>query len=214
MTKMLPIFPLPIVAFPTEDVRLHIFEPRYIQMVNECWEKKKEFVIVTVIDNKLMEYGTSLEIIEIRERYEDGKMDIVTKGRSLVRLLEVIAQIPGKMFHGAIVHFEPLDIIAKASLQQKTIQSMLGFHQELKVTKQYDKPLHELTSYDVGHHVGFTVQEEYRMLTFIKEIERMEYIHRHLATASADTVDELGTVNRIRLNGKFRELNLDDYLDL
>ena len=65
MTNFIPIFPLSIVVYPHEDLNLHIFEPKYKQLIKECFDQKKSFGMPVVIDNKISEWGTLLEIIEI-----------------------------------------------------------------------------------------------------------------------------------------------------
>ncbi len=80
MTNFIPIFPLGIVVFPGEALNLHIFEPRYKEMVTDCFAEVKPFGIPTVLENGVNELGTLLEITEIVEIHADGKMDIRTKG--------------------------------------------------------------------------------------------------------------------------------------
>src|SRR5437868_1316826 len=72
MTNFIPVFPLGIVVFPGETVNLHIFEPRYKQLVNECYAEGKPFGIPTVIDNKLNEMGTLVRVAEIVKVYDNG----------------------------------------------------------------------------------------------------------------------------------------------
>src|SRR3982751_525693 len=96
MTNFIPIFPLGIVVYPGESVNLHIFEPRYKQLVNECHAEDKPFGIPAIIDNKLNEMGTM---------DENGEMDIKTQGVRVFRVLEMIKTIPDKLFSGAIVNY-------------------------------------------------------------------------------------------------------------
>jgi len=56
MTNFIPIFPLGIVVYPGESLNLHIFEPRYRELILECIENSKPFGIPVVIENKLMEF--------------------------------------------------------------------------------------------------------------------------------------------------------------
>src|SRR4051812_4886254 len=105
MTRFVPIFPLDIVVFPGELLNLHIFEPRYKQLINECFADKKPFGIPTVLKNGLSEIGTSVEVLEIVKVYDDGKMDVRTKGLEVFRILEIVKEIPDKLFSGAIVNF-------------------------------------------------------------------------------------------------------------
>ena len=80
MINFIPIFPLGIVLYPGESLNLHIFEPRYKQLITECFAEKKMFGIPTVVNNQLNEMGTLAEIVEISSTYENGEMDIKTKG--------------------------------------------------------------------------------------------------------------------------------------
>ena len=79
MTNFIPIFPLSIVVYPGENLNLHIFEPRYKQLINECHTEGKSFGIPTVINNKLNDIGTLVKITEIVNTHETGEMDIQRK---------------------------------------------------------------------------------------------------------------------------------------
>ena len=96
MTNFIPIFPLSIVVYPGEDLNLHIFEPRYKQLINECHGQKKLFGIPAVIENSLQDFGTLMEITEITKVHENGEMDIKTRGKKVFGCLEVIKEIPEK----------------------------------------------------------------------------------------------------------------------
>ena len=80
MTNFIPIFPLSIVVYPGERLNLHIFEPRYKQLIKECFDGNKPFGIPSVMDEKINEMGTLVQVKEITKEYEDGKMDIKTDG--------------------------------------------------------------------------------------------------------------------------------------
>ena len=80
MTNFIPIFPLNIIIYPGENLNLHIFEPRYKQLINECHKEKKPFGIPSVLQNKVQEYGSMVEIAELTKVYDNGEMDIKTKG--------------------------------------------------------------------------------------------------------------------------------------
>ena len=89
MTNFIPIFPLGIVVYPGEKLNLHIFEPRYRQLILECLESKKAFGIPTVIDDQMKEYGALVYLEEIVKTYENGEMDVVTRGGDVFRILSV-----------------------------------------------------------------------------------------------------------------------------
>ena len=99
MAIELPLFPLDVVLFPGEDLPLHIFEPRYRMMMNECSEQKSPFGIVLVRPNSehLKEepypVGT-LAKIELLDRLEDGRMNLIARGLQRFRILELHRQKP------------------------------------------------------------------------------------------------------------------------
>src|SRR6476620_5313195 len=98
MTNFIPIFPLGIVVYPGESLNLHIFEPRYKQLIKECFEQKKPFGIPPVIENKLKDFGSLVDIIELTTEFDNGEMDIKTRGGKVFRILEVIKEIPDKLY--------------------------------------------------------------------------------------------------------------------
>ena len=81
MTNFIPIFPLSIVVYPGEELNLNIFEPRYKQLISECVTAKKPFGIPAVTGNNMNELGTLVEITELTKTYDNGEMDIRTKGQ-------------------------------------------------------------------------------------------------------------------------------------
>jgi Lon protease-like protein len=83
-----PLFPLPIVALPTESVPLHIFEDRYRRMIEECLLAEREFGIVWLAEDELKQVGCACEIEEVLERMEDGRLNILARGTRPFRLIE------------------------------------------------------------------------------------------------------------------------------
>ncbi len=76
----------------------------------------------------------------------------------------------------------------------------------LKVEKQFKKPDTELLSYDIVHHIGLSLNEEYEILCLLKEVQRLEYLKRHLKKVIGIAQQMESLKDRIQLNGHFREL--------
>ncbi len=210
MTNFIPIFPLELVVFPGEKVNLHIFEDRYKQLISECSREKKNFGIPPVLQNRLAENGTLVEIIEIVNQYDDGRMDITIKGISIYRVLEVIHSVPAKLYSGAIV--KHLQIEDNGSRQtQNVIDDIRELHQMLKVKKTFDKPDEVLKSYDIAHHAGLSLQEEYELLCLLREDQRIEYLRRHLKKMIPMAAGLENLKRKIQLNGHFNELKGFDF---
>ncbi len=207
MINFIPIFPLGIVVYPGEDLNLHIFEPRYKQLINECFTEKKPFGIPTVLKNGLSERGTIVEVKEISEVYPDGKLDIKTKGLKIFTILEVVKDIPGKLFSGAIVNYPQNDETINILLLRKVVNNIRELHSLLKVNKPFPKSDDELKSYDIAHHAGLSLDEEYELHGLLREDQRLEYLKRHIAKL-LPVVNELETLkHRIKLNGHFKNLS-------
>lgn len=212
MTNFIPIFPLGIVVYPGERLNLHIFEPRYKQLISDCTAEKKPFGIPVVINNQLSEIGTLVDITEITTVYENGEMDIKTTGTKVFRVLEVIKHVPDKLYSGAIVNY-PLNIEdeGKKGLMQKVINGIRELHRQLKIEKEFKKPDQQLISYDIAHHAGLSLEGEYELLGLLKEVQRQEYLKRHLAKVLPVMAEMEELKNKIKLNGHFKNLSSLDF---
>jgi Lon protease-like protein len=206
MTNFIPIFPLGIVVYPGEQLNLHIFEPRYKQLINECHTQKKPFGIPTVIDNKLQDYGSLMHIVEISAIQENGEMDIKTRGDKVFRILEIIKEIPDKLYSGAIVNYPDNEEQGNAELMRKVLGGIRDLHRLLKVDKDFTKTDEEIKSYDVAHHIGMTLEEEYELLGLMEERQRQEYLKRHLAKVIPMVAGMEQLKEKIKLNGHFKNL--------
>jgi Lon protease-like protein len=87
--SLLPIFPLDLVLFPGAPLPLHIFEPRYKEMIAECLEEKKPFGMVRAKENAVAEVGCSAVILNVMKRYEDGRLDISSEGKQRFAIVEL-----------------------------------------------------------------------------------------------------------------------------
>jgi Lon protease-like protein len=86
LVRDFPLFPLGLVALPTELVPLHIFEERYKTMIGRCLEEKSEFGIVWMADDGLRPIGCACEIAEVLERMEDGRINLIARGTRPFRI--------------------------------------------------------------------------------------------------------------------------------
>lgn len=212
MTNFIPIFPLGIVIYPGETVNLHIFEERYKQLITECFGEKKAFGIPCVLKEHIGELGALVNITEIVEVYQDGRMDIRVEGAGIFRVLEIVKQVPDKLFSGAIVNHLKNEMSGKNNLMKYVLASVRELHRLLKVNKDFKKPDEELMSYHIAHHAGLTLEEEYELLGLLREDQRLEYLKRHLQKILPMALGIETLKDKIQLNGHFRELkgfNLD-----
>jgi uncharacterized protein len=206
MTNFIPIFPLGIVVYPGESLNLHIFEPRYKQLINECYTAKKPFGIPAVIENKMQEYGSMVEITELSQVYDNGEMDIKTKGVKVFRILEIIKELPDKLYSGAIVNYPDNNEKGIPEVMRKVMAGIRELHQILKVNKDFKKPDEEINVYELAHHVGLSLEQEYELLNLFDERQRQEYLKRHLAKVIPMLAGMEQLKEKIKLNGHFKNL--------
>jgi Lon protease-like protein len=89
VSSLLPIFPLELVLLPGVPLPLHIFEPRYKEMIAECLEQKKPFGVVRASNDGVADIGCTAEIMSVTKKYDDGRMDILTRGVDRFEVIQV-----------------------------------------------------------------------------------------------------------------------------
>jgi Lon protease-like protein len=210
MTNFIPIFPLGIVVYPGEQLNLHIFEPRYKQLINECRQSGRPFGIPAVINNKLGELGTLVELAGVEQEYDNGEMDIRAKGLRVFRVLEIIREVPEKLYSGAIVNYPDNNATGDREMMQRIVRGIKELHRLLEVGKDFKKAEAELVSYDLAHHAGLSLEEEYELLGLMHELQRQEYLKRHLNKVLPMLAEMEKLKEKVRLNGHFRNLSAFD----
>lgn len=208
--KTLPLFPLNIVAFPGERVNLHIFEPRYKELINDCLnadEGENTFGIPTYMDSRVMDFGTEMKVIEIVKEYEDGKMDIRLEGIQVFRIIEFFQLMPFKKYSGARVSLKDNDTEFDFILQEK----MRVLIQELFKEVGLHREIEEFNSFTVAHYIGMTLKQEYELLSTLNETLRVQKIIDHLNKAIPSVKQTKLIRDKIQMNGHFRKLDAPDF---
>ncbi|HYM78677.1 MAG TPA: LON peptidase substrate-binding domain-containing protein [Candidatus Dormibacteraeota bacterium] len=86
---LLPLFPLDVVLLPGTPLPLHIFEPRYKEMIGECLANDAPFGVIRAAEQGIAEVGCTAEIITVTKEYPDGRLDLIAEGRKRFEVLEV-----------------------------------------------------------------------------------------------------------------------------
>ena len=101
---MLALFPLEVVLFPGAPLPLHIFEPRYKEMISECLEQKRPFGMVRAQKDSLAEVGCTAVILNVFKKYEDGRLDIATQGKQRFEIVQLNQE--RAFLQGEVILFE------------------------------------------------------------------------------------------------------------
>ncbi len=197
-----PLFPLGLVALPSELVPLHIFEERYQAMIAHCLEHSSDFGIVWMADDGLREIGCACTIEKVLERMEDGRSNIVVRGERPFRIIERQSHLA---YPAGIVEFledesEPIDEAAATGARDVYADLV-----QRATDREPDREeLAGLDAYGMAATVDFGADAKQGLLELRSENARLRLVARlfRAATKRLDFVDRAQA--RARSNGKVR----------
>jgi Lon protease-like protein len=176
---LLPLFPLDVVLFPGEVLPLHIFEPRYKEMMGELLETKEKFGVVRATEEGMANVGCTAEIVAVTKEYDDGRMDIVTEGRERFEVMEVNRE--RSFFRGEVLYFvdEPEPPAKEQSARLREIHAevltLLGATAELTGD---DGQL----SFAIAASMPFELEFKQKLLAMRSEPKRVEALLENYQT--------------------------------
>jgi len=198
-----PLFPLGLVALPAEFVPLHIFEERYRTMIGLCIDEEREFGIVWATEDGLQPVGCAMEIAQVLERMEDGRINVLTRGTRVFRLIAEQDDLP---YPAGTVEF--LDDEEESEPDEAAGEAARKAYAEL-VEEATDKELEEdeleaMNSYDMAATVDFGLEAKQELLDLRSESARLAFVARlfRAATRRLDFIERAQA--RARSNGKVR----------
>ncbi|MTB52898.1 LON peptidase substrate-binding domain-containing protein [Lewinella sp. W8] len=206
MTEQLALFPLQLVAYPGEGVNLHIFEPRYRQLISDAEEFGITFGIPTVINGSVRPIATEVKLLEVAKRYPSGESDVRTMGERIFLIENFHKVSPNKLYPGGEVRFLELDAAENPSINEEIVFLTREIYELLQVEKEVRDPWAGFTTYDIAHYVGLTLEQEYELLTLINSEERQSFLLDHLRSIKPTIEQKSNIKARAQLNGHFKEL--------
>ncbi len=204
--RTIPLFPLNLVVFPGEKLNLHIFEPRYRQLVRDCLEDDLPFGIPPFLDNQLSELGTEMRLVSVEKSYANGELDIRTRAVGVFRLRQFQRQAPGKLYAAGQVEEVVQDDVPDPLLRQIVTAQVRQLYEALGLKKLLLELAPDYRIFDIAHHVGFSTEQEYQLLATTSEQERQHLVREHLDRTLPVVLETERLKERVRLNGHFKEL--------
>jgi hypothetical protein len=206
MERQIPLFPLSIVTFPGEEVRLHIFEPRYRQLVHDCIQENKSFGIPPYIEGKSLKYGTELLVKEIVKTYEDGKMDIKAQATGWFEIIDFYRIFPGKLYPGGTINEMPWDDDGDIVRSTILCDLIMELYEIMKITNVPIPDPKDFKSWMIIHKLGLNIEQEMELLIISEESEKQGYLIRHLEALIPVVREAENLRKRAELNGHFQNL--------
>jgi Lon protease-like protein len=194
---LLPLFPLKVVLFPGTALPLHIFEPRYMEMIGECLERKHPFGVVLAQENSLV--GCTAEIIKVVQRYDDGRLDIFTEGRQRFEVLNLDRE--RSFLRGEVLPFDDdgeaasQDQASRAIHLQQRLLALAGEHGGLPEAD------HPQLSFQLAAGVPLELDFKQNLLGMRSEKERLEILIRYYEELVPKLQRALKARNRAGGNG-------------
>jgi len=196
----IPLFPLGLVLMPKSRLPLHIFEERYKLMIGECLDHKKEFGVVYFNGSEVRDIGCTARILKVLKRYDDGRMDIFTKGNKRFSIRELNEERP--YLQARVYFFDDVIEPAKDNLQPLALKgfSLLEQLDELG----YDESTHrdmdiedfKSISFLIADNEGFTYEEKQKFLEMTSTYQRL-----NKAVAALENL-----IQRLRLTAKIKKI--------
>jgi len=168
---LLPLFPLEIVLFPGAPLPLHIFEPRYKEMIAECLEQKRPFGMVRAKENALASVGCSATILNVVKKYDDGRLDIAAEG---VQRFEIETLNQERSYlQGEVMFFEDEPSQVGSGPRQTLIQLHEQLFQALGQSAEIKRDADPLT-FQLAHELPVDLDFKQALLEMKSEAERVE----------------------------------------
>lgn len=210
MQGFLRLFPLNCVIFPHEEINLHIFEPRYLQLIGECEEKNEDFGI-PFFQSELRPFGTRVHLKAIKRRYPDGKLDLTAVGIDPFEILKFDSKVESKLYPGGIIKTRHLDFETDEIQKEVLLNRLEAFFTLLGMRPKEEPSQAESITYQVGHKIGLSLNQELELLLIQSEADRQEFLIQHLDHMIDSMEQAQSARKRIQLNGFFRSFDPLDF---
>lgn len=206
MSSILPLFPLQLVVFPGEQLNLHIFEPRYKQLIIECEKEGRSFGIPYVEDNKPKLIGTEVELVAIKKTYPDGKMDVSTLGKGKFKIQNFYKRLENRLYPGGEIERLDTDLNGDIVFYSKIRDMIAELYTFMHIDKDPPDLSEGFTCFDIAHKIGLASHQEYELLTMNSEELRQEYLINHLEKFIPAVKEMENLRKKIQMNGHFKNV--------
>jgi len=178
--SLIPLFPLDVVLFPGTPLPLHIFEPRYKEVIAECLSEHRTFGVVRVLEQGLAEVGCTAEIITVVKEYPDGRLDLVAEGRQRFELVRLNQERSFVQAEVLMIHDEP------GTSPQADTSRVIQLHSELLAIAGAKQDLSaadpsQLSFYLAGS-LPLDLDFKQKLLALRSEAERVSLLINYLET--------------------------------
>lgn len=204
MTYLLAQFPLQVVVFPGESIPLHIFEPRYRELIADCENDGIGFGITPMIDGSLMDTGTSMTLVSVKKRYPDGRLDVIVNATHTYRIEQYHVSSESKTYGSAEVVDLLLEGQEDPSLELRLHTMMEELYTIMRIPRETIPDKFEI--HQLVRKLGLSLQEEYTILKMTNLIQRQQFLIKRLEILLPKVREIEEIRKRIEMNGQTTSL--------
>lgn len=200
----IPLFPLDVVLMPGAELPLHIFEPRYKVMIGRCLDERLEFGMILAADKAVAAMGCTAEIVRKVRDYPDGRIDILTTGRAVFRLLELLDE---KEYYEGVVEYVEDGVYAHDADQHAQLVQLFEKCHALLFSSPWinDAEAEEATlAYRMAALLPVELEKRQALLEIRSEHERRELLLRWMERFVPKLIAQQKTRERAGGNGHAR----------
>ncbi|HZE79401.1 MAG TPA: LON peptidase substrate-binding domain-containing protein [Candidatus Polarisedimenticolia bacterium] len=188
---LLPLFPLEIVVFPSAPLPLHIFEPRYKEMIGECLAQDRPFGMVRAKENALSAIGCSARIVTVIRKYEDGRLDIAAEGAQRFEIIQVNQE--RSFLQAEVAFFED----ETSTVSKNAADAVIQLHEQLFAvlgqTVEIERDA-DFLSFHLAQDLPVDLDFKQTLLEMKSEAERIETLTEYYRA----TIPKIETSLRVR----------------
>jgi ATP-dependent Lon protease len=202
--ESLPLFSLTTVLYPDEVLPLHVFEPKYKQMVEDCLANDAPFGVILNREGVLEDIGCTASITKVTAVGENGEKDIIVTGMERFRIREV--------FRNQLYLTADIDALLdhKAPLSASATERVIAQHIKLlELAGRTPSPVmyqeRERLSFFIAHNAGLTIDQKQEVLELGGESDRITYLIAHLERFIPAVEEAESVRKKVRSNGHFKD---------
>jgi Lon protease-like protein len=180
LENLLPLFPLEVVLYPGTPLPLHIFEPRYKEMIAECLAEHRNFGVVRAVEEGLADVGCTAEIVTVVKEYADGQLDIATEGRQRFEVVRINQERSFLQAEVIMIEDSPgtpaPEDTSRAIQLHSDLLSIAGAKQDLSAADL------SLLSFYLAGSLPLDLDFKQKLLALRSESERLSFLINYLET--------------------------------
>ena len=204
--QLIPLFPLEMVVFPLEEFNLHIFEPRYRELIRDCQDDGIIFGIPFYKKDHPLKFGSTVALKEISKIHPDGKMDIKTLGLNPFEVNRYTKLFPNKTYPGGYVTDLFWDDDGNNEKYNEISARLESVYEFMKIGKRPEALSRDYITFEIAHKVGFNQEQEYHFLRIAGEEDRQDYMLAHLDKMVPMIKEAEEMRRKIQMNGHFKNV--------